>query len=154
MKLYEIIKEIDNFEFKVDENGEILNLMQLDELELEKNEKIENIALYIKNLKSDTEELKKEEENLMQRRRVKEKKVEALKDYLSQFMQGEKFETPKVKIGWRKSEKVEITDDFELPESYYRVKREIDKTRVKEDLKQGIEIAGAKIIENCSIQIK
>ena len=53
MNLFDVNSDIENFEFKCDEEtGEILNLDELDNLKMQKDEKIENIALYIKNLKA------------------------------------------------------------------------------------------------------
>lgn len=52
MKLYEIDKAIEDFEFQIDDaTGEILNIDELDNLELNKHDKVENIALFIKNIK-------------------------------------------------------------------------------------------------------
>ena len=53
-RLYEIMQEIEGFEFEVDgETGEILNADALDLLEIERDTKIENICLWIKNLRAD-----------------------------------------------------------------------------------------------------
>lgn len=45
-RLYDLVREIEDFEFEIDEEtGEILNAEDLDKLELEKNEKIEQLCL-------------------------------------------------------------------------------------------------------------
>ena len=67
MNLYEINSQIENFEFKIDEEtGEVLNMNELNELKMSKDEKIENIALWIKNLKSDEKALDDEIKTLFQ----------------------------------------------------------------------------------------
>lgn len=78
--------------------------------------KIENIACWIKNLKSDAEQLKVESDNLLQRRRVAENKAESLKTYLQKALEGEKFKTPKVAISYRKTKSVDVNDISQLPE--------------------------------------
>ena len=114
MNLYEIDNAIMDC---VDmETGEIIDIDRLDCLQIERNEKIENIACWIKNLKSDAEQLKAEADNLLQRRRVAENKAESLKTYLQKALEGEKFKTPKVAISYRKTKSVDVTDISQLPE--------------------------------------
>ena len=51
MTLYEIDKQISEFPFDVDENsGEILNIEDFEALQMARDKKIENVALYIKEL--------------------------------------------------------------------------------------------------------
>ena len=74
-RLYDLVREIEDFEFEIDEEtGEILNANDLDNLELEKNEKIEQLCLWIKNLKSDAAAYKAEKDSFAKsRRRLKTK---------------------------------------------------------------------------------
>ena len=63
--LYELTAQLENFELEVDEEtGEITNLDELDALQLERDEKIENIALWVKNLTADAAAIKAEAQNL------------------------------------------------------------------------------------------
>ena len=69
-KLYKIMQEIEGFEFEIDEGtGEILNADALDLLEIERDAKIENICLWIKNLRADARAYKDEEESFRARKR-------------------------------------------------------------------------------------
>lgn len=155
MTLYEISKEIENFEFKIDEEtGEILNIMQLDEIMMARDEKIENIALYIKNLDAEATAIREEEKALAERRRSKEQKVESLKEYLSSNLDGITFETSKVKISFRKSQSLNVADVEKLPVEFRKVKIEADKTAIKNALKCGFYIEGCEIVVNSNIQIK
>ena len=52
---------------------------KIDEVALELDTKIENIGCYIKNLESDIEAFKREEDNLKKRRKSTENKIEGLK---------------------------------------------------------------------------
>ena len=59
MTLFELNDALRNFNLEIDEEtGEILNAAELDALEMQRDEKIENIALWIKNLKAEAEAVK------------------------------------------------------------------------------------------------
>lgn len=112
MNLYELNAEIENFEFEFDEEtGEITNLSDLDNLNLMRDEKIENLALYIKNINAEKQAIKDEIERLQKRLKAKDTKEKGLKSYLDQILDGNKFETSKVDIRYRKSKTVKIKDD-------------------------------------------
>lgn len=110
MNLYEIEKELMNC---VDEEtGEIIDIEKLEELQLEREKKIENIACWIKNLVSDAEALKAEEAVLAERRKRAESKSEQLRAYLDSVLCGSKFESSKVIAFYRKSKAVELDESF------------------------------------------
>ena len=75
--LYELERALAEFELEIDEEtGEILNADELDALQMERDIKIENIALWIKNLKADAEAYKKEKESFYQKERAAKNKAE------------------------------------------------------------------------------
>ena len=153
MTLYEIERAI--LEAVDTETGEIINEEMLDSLLMEKEQKIEGIALWIKNLTAEASALKAEKEAFAKRQKVAENKVESLKKYLTNALQGEKFQTTKVSIGFRSSESVEITDISKIPDDYLRYKDpEADKTAIKQMIKDGYQIDGAVLVRKQSIQIK
>lgn len=154
MKLYEIDNAIMNC---IDgETGEIIDAEKLGALQMERERKIENVALWVKNLKADLDALKAEKEAFAERERNCKAKVESLSKWLTMALDGAKFETPKVKISFRNSEAVEITDESAIPKEYIRRKVEFvpDKTAIKEALKSNFQIDGAVIVQNKNIQIK
>ena len=155
--LYELNAALNNFEFEIDEEtGEILNADALDQIELERNEKIENIALWIKNLKSDAEAYKREKDVFIKKEKAAANKAEALKNYLTESLRGEKFKSDRVTISWRKSEAV-VLDPLKLdPKGVYMVAQEPkpDKAMIREMLKHGKEIKGATLEVRENIQIK
>lgn len=157
MKLYELNALIEGFEFDIDEEtGEILNYDDLENLELERNVKIENIALWIKNLKAEAEALKSEKMAFAKRQQIAENKAESLKNFLEFALKGEKFKTDKVELTYRKSETVEIDPDEigSLPEEFKRVKVEPDKTALKKAIKGGESFKGVHLVEKNNLQIK
>lgn len=167
--LYDITTEIEQLldsNFEADEEiinydtGEITTIAdKLNELEMDFNQKIDNIACYIKNLKADVAAMKEEEQKLAKRRKVKENLIDNLMKYASSNlinMGYKKFETPRCALSFRKSDSIEIADGTELDEKYLNIKevREPNKTILKEALKSGISIDGVSLVERLNLQVK
>ena len=142
------------------ETGEIAEeyIEQLETLELERSEKIENIGCYIKNLASDAEALKAEAKVMTERAKRAERLADSLKRYLTAALDGEKFNSTRCAISWRRSVSVEIDEAEipELPEQYIRTKTTIepDKTAIKDALKAGEIIEGCRLVERNNISVK
>lgn len=151
--LYEINQEILNC---VDmETGEIIDMDKLGELQLAFDVKVENIALWIKNLLSDAEAIKAEKNKLAERQKSCENKAKSLKEYLNTYLGGQKFKTPKVSISYRKSESVEVTDISKVDKEYLKaIEPEVDKTKIKKAMKDGAEIKGVTLVQNQNMQIR
>ena len=163
MTLYEIDKSIEQLVNAVDpETGELLvDNDALDALMMERDGKIENIACFIKNLTADAKALKDEEAALAERRKAAEKKAERLKDYLTYVLGGEKFQTVKCAVSFRKSQTVEIDEGFTAwaektgNDNLLRYKApEANKVAIKALLTQGADIPCARLTQNTSITIK
>lgn len=180
--LYEIDSQIESivekFAGAFDEvTGEIIDeelytnsQKELDNLEITQNEKIENIACYIKNLHSDVFALENEIKTLSQRKKVKENQLKRIKEYLANFLKFKgikKIETPKAVVSFRKSEALEITDEEEAIEwcrhrgFLKEQKPEIDKAEVKKYIKELIDEGDddlcpdeIKIVEKQNLQIR
>ena len=157
MNLYEIKQEFEKaIEECVDmESGEIINPTRLDELNMVLTDKRENVALYIKNLSAEAKAIDEEAKNLTNRKRVLNNKVEGLKKYLADNLEGHKFETAKVVVSFRKSEQLEINSIEHIPTEYLISQEpKIDKVALKKSIKQGAVINGVQIITKQNIQIK
>lgn len=138
----------------------------IDEVALNLDTKIENIGCFIKNLESDVEALKKEEDNLKARRRTAENKIESLKRYLNGYLQAVypndddrrkwKFNSPKVVLGYRRSTTVEIPNIDALDKEFLRVKTEVapDKTAIKDAIKSGKDVKGAFLKDNINLSVR
>lgn len=153
MTIYEINEQILNC---IDlETGEIIDIDRLNDLQLERDTKIENVACWIKELKAEAEALKAEKMAFAKRQQVAENKMESLKKYLAYALDGQAFKTTRASVTFRKSQAVEIDDIYKLDENYLRYKEpEADKTAIKEALKAGKTVAGATLVENTSVIIK
>ena len=171
MQLYKLTEEYTRFVDAVD-SGEIPEEAILDTLDAisgELNEKAENIALVIKNLRAEAEAIKAEEVKLKERREAKEREAERIKFYLSRCMQTadiRKLETPTVRISFRRTESVEIEEGKEADfvkwaqttgrEDLISVRTEVKpvKAAIKDLIKAGDTVAFCTIREKQNIQIQ
>lgn len=150
--LYEINEQIAGL---VDpETGEIADFEAFEKLNLDLDTKIKNIALWIVNLRSDAEQLEEQEKKFRDRKTATKNKAESLKNLLDGFLSGEKRSYPEVVISYRKSEQVTVDDDAKLDDRFLRIKTEIDKAALKDALKHGESIEGARLEVKNNIQIK
>lgn len=142
----------------VDENGELDQdaFDAFQNINEERDTVIENIALVIKTEAAMVDALKNEKDCIDKRLKTHINRVEWLKSYLSSAMDGQKFESARVRIGFRKSDTVVIDNIDALPEQFLRTKTTIDadKTALKEAFKNGEVVAGAHIESMSNIQIK
>lgn len=143
--------------------GEVTDFERLEQLVLARDAKIEGVALYIKNLQATAAAIRAEEIGLADRRREMERKVERLKEYLTTALDGAKFETPRVKMSFRSSTSVEISDELRLLEWLEKnnhdecVEYKLPKIRVSEVgklLKEGQEVPGASLVTKSNLQLK
>lgn len=155
--LYEIEQEIMSC---VDmETGEIIDFEKLDALTIERDSKIENLALWVKNLEADAQAYKAEKDSFAQKQKVAENKAKSIKEYLSRYLAGNAFKSTRVNVGFRKSESVDVFSMYALikygNDDYLKYKDpEADKTAIKEALKAGANIPGCILVEKQNIQIK
>lgn len=155
--LYEIEQEIMSC---VDmETGEIVDFEKLDALTIERDSKIENLALWVKNLEADAQAYKAEKDSFAQKQKVAENKAKSIKEYLSRYLAGNAFKTTRVNVGFRKSESVDVFSIDALiqygNDDYLKYKEpEADKTAIKNAIKAGANIPGCVLVEKQNIQIK
>ena len=138
------------------ETGEILDAERLNELQMEKQDKIESVALWIKNLSADAIAYKAEKDAFAEREKAALKKIESLKNWLSWALEGQKFSTWRCAVTFRKSEAVEIEDETLLPPELKteKITYSPNKTAIKEAIKAGNEVAGCKLVERMNPTIK
>lgn len=158
MNLYEIEQEIMSC---VDmESGEVIDVEKLDALTMERDQKIENIALWVKNLEADAKAYKEEKDNFAQKQKSAENKAKSLKEYLTRFLDGTAYKSTKVNVFFRTSKAVDVFDISALMtmddcDNYLKYKEsEPDKTAIKNAIASGVNVPGCQIVENQNIQIK
>jgi hypothetical protein len=137
------------------ETGEIID-ERISDLLMEREQKLENIALWIKNLQADVQMFKTEKESFEKRQKAAEKKLTSLMQYLTDNLQGEKFSTGKCAVSFRKSDRVEVYNDALVPKKYLTKKVTFapDKAAIKALLKDGHIVGGCRLSEALNTQIK
>lgn len=135
-------------------------------LEGEFNEKAENVAVYIKNLTADINEMKAEEKRLKSRRVSAENQVERMKKYLLNSMQAigvKKISMPRARITLRlnaesvvvENEKALIDWAMRHDETILKYQEpELKKTDIKELLRMGEKIPFARLERKESVMLK
>lgn len=161
-KLYEIR---DDILACVDmETGEIVDPDALDALQMELTEKMEGVALWVKDLRAESEAIKAEIDRLTARKRANERNIEGLKAYLLYGLEGRKLKTPRCSVSYTHSQKVEVDDEEQLIEKlmktvdgdeYLRFKApEIRKDALKDAMKEGKTFPGVRLVTSESVVIK
>ena len=113
----------------------------------------------IKQLDSDCEQIDAELKRLQQLKKVRTNLAERLKNTISDAMnlyEVEKIETPLIKLSFRNSESVEITNESQLDPCFIVTKTVTspDKKAIKDAIKNGEIVEGATISYNKNLQIK
>lgn len=158
--LYEINEQIEALTEQLidDETGEINEevMEQLEQLEIDRNEKIEACGIVMKQLASEIEAINREIKALKARAEAKANRHDRIGEYVKATLHGEKFETAKVAFSYRKSQSVEVTDESIIPDEWckFETTRKPVKTEIKKALKAGEKIPGCVLIENTNLQIK
>lgn len=154
--LYELTGQfLDIYNMELDEETKLDTLDSID-WQTDYENKVENYIKVMKNLEADVEARKNEIKRLTELNKADEKKKDHLKETLSTSMSltgHERVDTPLFKVSFRKSQAVEV-DETILPESYKVATWKPDKKRLKEDLKNGLEIVGASLVERKNLSIR
>ena len=121
-------------------------------------DKCDGWAKWIKGMDYDIEAIKKEEARLALRRKRLEQTQAKAKDTMMQYMRAvgkTKFKTATFSYHFGHSASVEIINEEDLPEWALKPQpAKIDKMSIRERLKNGEDVPGAKLVENESLQIK
>jgi hypothetical protein len=159
MNLYDIDHRLLLLYSKIEEEeGEIddVTALELDELEMAFEKKVQNIALYHKTLLAEAKAIKEEREILYDRQKQKERRAENLKQYLSNVLEGKKIEGSNFAINWRKSEVIpESITEANAPAEFIKTKIEksVDKQGLKKAIKEGL-VTYINLEQKNNIQIK
>ena len=118
-----------------------------------------NYAKVIANYQAESDAIDQEIKRLKAMKDSREKKIEWLKESVKKAMlvSGiEKVESPLFKLSVRRSEAVEVDLVEALPNAFQNVKNVVtaDKVAIKEAIKRGENITGARLVENFNLQIK
>jgi alanine dehydrogenase len=162
LNIYQIEKEYLELANQLIESGgecspelELQLTINQDQLE----QKARGYGFVVKQMESDVSIIDAEIERLKGLKNSRLKTIERLETTVSNAMQLHqinKLETPTLKISFRKSESVEIDDESAISFAYLKEKitYTIDKKAIKEAIKKGEVVIGARLQINQNIQIK
>jgi hypothetical protein len=145
------------------ETGEILDTEKLDALQMEREQKLEGVALWVKDLKAEAAAVKEEADKLNARKKALDNKIDGLKNWLLFALGGEKLKTPRCNVYQTHSQRVAVEDEaglisflktLEDPGRFVRYTEELRKDEIKKALKDGTIIPGAELEETESVVIK
>lgn len=145
------------------ETGEIQDYESFETLQMARDQIIENMGLVLKNAAAASAAIKAEMDALRSRKEAADRTVERMKEYIMQATGGQKFETPRVRLSFRSSTRVEISNEEVLlnwlesnnKENCIKYKTpEISRSEVGKLLKNGEEVPGATLAEYRNLQVK
>lgn len=117
-----------------------------------------NLGFVIKAFEYNEEVLKAEIQRLTNLKNKAAKSKELLKNRLSASMQYfgiERIETPTLKLSFRKSKAVEVSDIMEIPAAYLSHPPPVaDKAAIREAISKGEHVPGAELVERVNLQIR
>ena len=146
------------------ETGEILDTEKLDALQMERETKLEGVALWVKDLKAEAAAVKEEADKLTARKKALDNKIEGLKNWLLYALDGGKLKTARCNVYQTHSQRLAVVDEEKLvqylkldddPDRYLRFREpELKKDEIKKALKDGEFFPGAALEETESVVIK
>lgn len=157
--LYEMAKDIET-----NEDGEIINNSEVlktlfDEVESNLVDKLDSCEYVRKEIESNVSILADEIKRLQSRKKAFENRAASLKNIMQETM----IVTGETKLKGKHNfslgtRKALLLDDNLTPEffnqEYIRTKKEFDKKKITDDLKNGVEIKGAKMVEKVNFSIR
>ena len=161
MKLYEINAALEALVNP--ETGELMDYDAFEALQIARDEKIEGMALWYKDMVAEAKAIKEEADSLTSRRKALESRADRLKSYLDFQLNGEKFKTARCSLTYRKTASLQVDDIEKLiqwcenngHDECVRYKEpEISKSAVSALIKEGIDVPYASIKEDRSLGVK
>lgn len=166
-KLYEINKSIEDLlETVTDpETGEVVDLDALDDLLVEREQKIESVILYRKDVLAEAAAIYTEITELTKRHERLMNTSEGLDGYIAKAINGQNFKTARCEVTHRMTEVADVDEDFvewakgneemsqflkhSVKESY-----SADKVAIKKFLKAGGSLDHCRLVKHDNLQIK
>ena len=124
-------------------------------------EKGTNVAKVFRNMESMAAQIKEAEAQMAARRKAIEKRAASLKEYLKTNM--EKAGISKIESPWfcisikQNPESVQVDDEASIPRDYFKeipVSYQLDKTVVKQAIKDGYEVPGCHLSRSTRLEVK
>ena len=151
-----IFNEEDLMSMCIDVDTGEFNEAMFEGLRIERDRKIENIALWVIEDEAMAKSIKEQENKLKERREILEQRVEKRKEFLRYIAEGKKLKTDRVTVSYRTFKAVKITNEEIIPMKYKTVKTavSVSKDDMKKDLQAGKTVEGAELESRISTIVK
>lgn len=131
----------------------------LDSIEETFDDKAENIAKSIKEIEGQADMIKAEKDRLAKREQAMRNNAKSMKLYLQEQMAAigkKKIQGELLTVAIQKNApSVKIESEQNIPEGFYVPQpAKLDKTQLKKELKDGLEIPGVELIQTESVRIR
>lgn len=125
-------------------------------LKIERDKKIENIALWVLEDEAMAKNIKEQENKLKERRETLLQRIEKRKEFLRYIAEGKKLKTDRVTVSYRKSDAVKIVNEEIIPPEFKATKTSysVCKDEIKKALKAGQAVNGAELESRISTIVK
>lgn len=163
MTIFEIDKAIEELILSSldEETGEVtIDEEALSELQMARDTKVENLALFVKNARATAKAMRDEEIALATRRKREEAAADRAEQYLELVLNGETFKSPRVAVGHRKSTSLKLADGFLAWAKANAIgllrerDPEPDKRAISDAIKAGADVPFADLVTSTSLTIK
>ncbi len=163
MKLYEITNEYQLIFNNINEDGELepQYIEKLDNLTEDFEKKAIAVASFIKNLEAEELSIANAIESMKKRKDSLAKKAQNLTDYLQFNLQilniKEIDSSPYFRIKLKQCPvSVSVINELDIPQEYFKetIVKSLDKIRLKEVIKEGVEVPGVTLQQKIKLEIK
>ena len=158
--LFLIEKEFNDIAQQLIDNGGELTPELETSLTFNRNEfenKAQNYGMVIRSIDAEVNAIETEIKRLTELKKAREKSQDKLKERIAEAMINfgiEKIDSTFIKLSFRKSESVEVSDAVDKEYLIEKITHSPDKIKIKDAIKSGVDVVGAKLIIKHNLQIK
>ena len=158
MRLYELTSSYEQLLEMAEQLDEETLRDTLESINEAIEEKVENTAYVIKSLEANVKIIDEEVKRLQAMKSTQQRNIKSLKEYIQESMEKVglgKIEGSLIKVSIQNNPpSVRLDDDFKIGKYLVSVEPKFDKKAILSDLKQGLDVPGAEMVQGKSIRIR
>ena len=158
MRLYELTSSYEQLLEMAEQFDEETLRDTLESINEAIEEKVENTAYVIKSLEANVKIIDEEVKRLQAMKSTQQRNIKSLKEYIQESMEKVglgKIEGSLIKVSIQNNPpSIRLDDDFKIGKYLVSVEPKFDKKAILSDLKQGLDVPGAEMVQGKSIRIR
>ena len=158
MRLYELTSSYEQLLEMAEQLDEETLRDTLESINEAIEDKVENTAYVIKSLEANVKVIDEEVKRLQAMKSTQQRNIKSLKEYIQESMEKVglgKIEGSLIKVSIQNNPpSVRLDDDFKIGKYLVSVEPKFDKKAILSDLKQGLDVPGAEMVQGKSIRIR